>query len=83
MLEPTMDDESGQLYRVEDPGLGIDVFAQTREQLADELAEQIIFQWDTYAREDPKRLTPAARRLRAALLARLRESQLATRAEAR
>ncbi len=81
-LEPTMD-ESGQLYRLEDPGLGIDVFAQTREQLANELAEQIIFQWDTYAREDPKKLTPAARRLRAALLERFRETDLATRAEAR
>ena len=80
-LEPTMDDESGQLYRLEDSGLGIDVFAQTREQLADELAEQIVFQWDTYAQEDPKKLTPAARRLRAALSGRLRESHLAKRAE--
>ncbi len=27
-LEPTLDDESGQLYRLEDQGLGIDVFAR-------------------------------------------------------
>jgi hypothetical protein len=82
-LEPTLDDESRQLYRLEDQHLGIDVFAPTREQLSDELAEQIVFQWDSYAQEEPEKLTPAARRLRAALLERIRESHLATRAEAR
>ena len=53
-LEPTLDDESGRLYRLEDQHLGIDVFAPTREQLSDELAEQIVFQWDSYAQRIPR-----------------------------
>ena len=80
---PTMDEESGQLYKLEDQDLGIDVFAQTREQLAEELAEQALYLWDTYAQESPEKLTSAARRLRSALLRRMRENNLATRAEAR
>lgn len=83
ILDVKMDDESGQLYRLEAKDLGIDVFAQTREQLADELAEQVLFLWDAYAQESPEKLTSAARRLREVLLRRIRESNLATREEAR
>ena len=82
-LSPTMDEDSGQLYVVSDEGLGIHVFAQTREQLADELAEQLIFQWDAYARESPDRLTAPARRLREALRTQMREDELATQSEGR
>jgi hypothetical protein len=82
-LEPFMDEESGQFYKLFDEGLGIDVFAQTREQLADELAEQLIFTWDTYARENPEKLTGAARRLQEMLKRRMRESDFATRTEER
>ncbi len=82
-LDPTMDEESGQLYVLSDEGLGIHVFAQTREQLADELSEQLIFQWDAYARESPDRLTPPARRLREALRSWIREDELATQPESR
>jgi hypothetical protein len=77
-LEPTMDEESGQLYILIDEKLGIDVYAQTRENVIDELAEQLLFQWDTYAIENPERLTPGARRLREALRSRMREDTLAT-----
>jgi hypothetical protein len=77
-LEPTMDEESGQLYILTDKELGIDVFAQTRENVIDELAEQLVFQWDSYAREVPERLTPGARRLREALLKRMREDEIAS-----
>jgi len=82
-LDPMMDDESGQLYRLEDKDLGIDVFAQTREQLADELAEQVVFLWDTYVQESPEKLTSAAKRLCGALQQRILESNLATSAEGR
>lgn len=82
-IEPTRDQESGHLYRLEDPRLGIDVFAETREQLADELAEQVLFLWDAYAQASPEKFTPAARRLRESLLDRMTESHLATRAKAR
>ncbi len=76
-LEPTMDEESGQLYMLADESLGIDVFAQTREAVIDELAEQLMFQWDAYAREIPNRLTVGARRLQDALRARMREDEFA------
>ena len=55
--------------------------ARTREQLADELAEQLLFQWDAYVRERPERLTPPARRLREALMTRMREEERATQPE--
>lgn len=80
-LHPTMDEESGQLYVLSEEGLGIHVFAQTREQLADDLAEQLIFQWDAYARESPDRLTPPARRLREALRTRMRAEDLSSQPE--
>ena len=82
-LEPVMDEDSGQLYTLAEPGLGIDVFAQTREEVADELAEQVLFQWDTYAQEQPERLTPGARRVAEAIRARMREVELASRTEVR
>ena len=82
-LEPSLDEETGQLYVLTDETLDIHVYAQTREQLADELAEQLLFYWDAYARESPQRLTPSASRLRESLLARLREDNLAARPEKR
>lgn len=82
-LIPSMDEDSSQLYVLADDDLGIHVFAQTREQLAEELAEQLLFQWDAYACESPDRLTPRARQLHEALLARMREDELAARSESR
>ncbi len=78
MLEPSMDEDSGQLYLLVDDELGIHVFARTREEVADELAEQVLFQWDTYALESPENLSQGAKRLRQGLLARMREDGLAT-----
>ena len=80
-LTPTMDEESGQFYVLNDSELNLDVFARTRHELADELAEQVCFQWDTYAMESPERLSRCARRLRDALLTRIREVELATPSE--
>jgi hypothetical protein len=78
-----MDEESGQFYILKHPELGIDVFARTREELSDELAEQLLFQWDTYAQESPDRLSRGARQLREALLTRMWEVELATQPESR
>ena len=78
MLEPSMDEDSGQLYLLVDDELGIHVFARTREEVADELAEQVLFQWDTYALKSPENLSQGAKRLRQGLLARMREDGLAT-----
>lgn len=82
-LAPTIDEDSGRLYVLEDPELGIHVFARTRGELADELAEQLFFQWDAYAQEDPDRLSRGARQLREALLARVQEVELAAPPESR
>ncbi len=60
-------------YVLTEDSLGLYVFAQTREQLAAEVAEQLVFSWDTYALEDPERLTASARQLRDALRRRARE----------
>ncbi len=76
-LDPTMDGESGQLYVLTDDSLDLHVFAQTREQVADELIEQLLFQWDYYASELPERLTSGARRLREAMRSRIREVDVA------
>jgi hypothetical protein len=83
VLEPTLDEESGQLYTVIDKDLGIDVFATSREQLSEDLAEQLLFAWDAYAREVPEKLTSGARALRDALLSRITERHLATQPERR
>ncbi len=74
-FDPVMNEESGQLYRIIDEDLGIDVFAPTREQLVNELIEQMFFTWDAYAQEVPEKLTFAARRLQEALLKRVRRTE--------
>ena len=83
VLQPALDQESGQLYVLVDHGLGIHVFAQTREEVADELAEQLLFQWDAYAMEAADNLSSGARWLRNNLLARMTEVDLATRSQGR
>jgi len=64
-------DETGELLVIEHEPLGIHVFAESREELVDELREQIAVLWDEYACEEDRNLSPAAiklkRRLREAL----------------
>ncbi len=71
-LTPVLD-ESQQLYCLEKPELGIDVYAYTRDQLDLELKEQIAFLWDTYALAADEELTGAAIAVKYNLLAVLRE----------
>jgi hypothetical protein len=58
-LEPVLDEDCQHLILV-DERLGIDVFAATREELADELQEQVFFLWDAYAVAESAELGPAA-----------------------
>jgi hypothetical protein len=58
-LTPELD-ESRQLYSLEKPEIGINVYAYTRDQLDLELREQIAFLWDTYALAADEELTGAA-----------------------
>lgn len=72
-LIPRLDQESQQLYVVEDEALDLCVHAHTREELADEIAAHLLLAWDEYAQVDPLTLTPKAQELREALRARFRE----------
>ncbi|HUW61678.1 MAG TPA: hypothetical protein VMZ06_11810 [Candidatus Bathyarchaeia archaeon] len=71
-LFPTYD-ETGNLLCLEYMPLGIHVFAESREQLCLELAEQICMLWDEYACEDEEKLSPVAIQLKRKLLADLEE----------
>lgn len=70
-LDVAMDEESGQLYVAEAPELGISAYAHTREELVEEIAEQIAFNWREYAECEPNLLAKGAQRLRDALLAHI------------
>ena len=73
-LELTPDlDETQQLYCLDYPALGINVYAYTRDQLDIELREQIAFLWDSYAMADDVELTESALQLKRNLLASLKE----------
>lgn len=71
-LAPTLDD-TGQLLCPQNESLGIDVFAPTRQDLLDELQEQVVMLWREYACAKPDELTPAAQKLRQHLLNALEE----------
>lgn len=73
VLDPTLDDETQQLYSVVSDDLDLHAFAYSREQLVDEIAAHIFCLWDQYAAEDSSRLTDDARQLAAAVLARFDE----------
>jgi len=68
VLQPKLDEESSQLYLVEASELTLFAYAQTREQLLQEIGEQIAFMWDTYVKESEDKLAPDALRLRHRLL---------------
>ncbi len=70
---PHLDEESQQLYVVEDESLDLNVYAPTREELADEIAAHLLFAWDSYALPEADTLTRKAQELGEALRARFRE----------
>lgn len=67
-------DETGELLCLECESIGIHVFADTREELLAELAEQICMLWDEYACEDDANLSPAAIQLKKNLLGAIEEA---------
>jgi hypothetical protein len=72
VFTPTLND-SKQLLCIENGDLGIDVFASTREQLFEELQEQIGALWLEYALEVDEKLTPSALELKRHLFAAFAE----------
>lgn len=71
-LELTLDD-SKQLLCIEQPELGIDVYAATREALLTELHEQLAMLWQEYAQASDDELDAYARQLKQTLLNRFSE----------
>lgn len=77
IIEPTLDDDK-QFMCLHHEDLGIDVFANTREQLAVELAEQLVMLWDEFALADDGTLESSAQQLKRALLRTFAEVSDAT-----
>jgi hypothetical protein len=67
LLEPKLDEESSQLYVVENTDLALVSYAQTREQLVQDINEQIVFMWDAYV-ETTDALAPDALKLKQRLV---------------
>lgn len=61
-------DDSEQLLLIEDESIMLNVFAQTREELWEELKEQIWVLWREYALENDNELSPPAIKLKQRLL---------------
>jgi hypothetical protein len=61
------------LLRLEHPPLDIDVFARTRDELLEELNEQVVMLWIEYAKEDDRNLTASSRDLKQKLLVAIEE----------
>jgi hypothetical protein len=74
VLKPFLND-SKQLLCIEHNELGINVFAFTRENLLEELQEQLAALWIEYALEDDAKLTNSARELKHFLLAAFEEDR--------
>jgi hypothetical protein len=71
-LDPTMDDTS-QFLCLQEERLGIEVFAQTRDQLLRELQEQLVVLWQEYAAATDEALSPAALEIKRNLVAAIQE----------
>ena len=72
-LNPCLDEDTQPLLVISDDVLAIHAYAQTREQLTDELTAQVFFLWDEYALAEPQTLTAGAQVLQATLHSRCRE----------
>jgi hypothetical protein len=70
-LTPFLDDDSQQYLCVAEPSLCLDAFALNREQLFDEIQEQLAMLWHEYALADDAVLDDEALKLKAALNARM------------
>lgn len=72
VLTPTLDPETKQVLL---EGLGLSAAAPTRDQLYEELVDEIAFVWEAYALEADEILSPAAAELKKRLLERFQVSR--------
>lgn len=73
LLIPEMDEETKQLFVIEEPRIGLHVFAYTRDELIHEINEQMLMIWDEYINISIDELASDARHLREVLLAKIEE----------
>ncbi|MCP4702524.1 MAG: hypothetical protein GY862_37550 [Gammaproteobacteria bacterium] len=71
VLKPFLDEDSREYLCVEEPALGLNAFALNREQLFDEIQEQLAMLWKEYACAANEELDVEAQKLKANLLARM------------
>jgi hypothetical protein len=65
----TLEEQSKQTIGAIDESINLCAFAPTREDLADEIMEHLVFLWRSYALEDVSKLSLKAKLLRDALFA--------------
>lgn len=78
LITPQLDDETQQVFLLIDDTLGIDLAAETREELEEAFALLLPHLWKSYALADDRELAPDAQRLKAHLRAAFREADVAT-----
>jgi hypothetical protein len=66
-------DDTSQFLCLQEERLGIEVFAQTRDQLLRELQEQLVVLWQEYAAATDEALSPAALEIKRNLVAAIQE----------
>lgn len=72
-LTPYMDEETSQLFIVEDPEIALYAFAYNRDELIYEINEQITMMWEEYVEAEPQDLALDARQLREKLRNKIKE----------
>lgn len=65
---PQLNEDNPQFVSIEEPRLGLDVFAGTVSDLLDEVAEDLVVVWNHYAKASDADLSPKALELKHRLL---------------
>lgn len=73
LLTPKMDEETQQIFFLEEPQIGLHVFGYTRDELIHEINEQILMMWIEYVNVNVDDLALDARQLREKLVAKIEE----------
>lgn len=72
-VRPALDPETMQVFVIENDALGLHLEAPTREELFEDLLEELAFLWTAYASAPDDDLAPSARVLKASLRERFQE----------
>jgi hypothetical protein len=72
ILTPTLDN-SEQLYTINYPELGLELFAYTRQEITNDVKSEIVYLWDEYVKAEDDTLTQDAKFLKKKLLGVIEE----------